>query len=219
MTAPKAIVIGGGIGGLAAAVALRKVGMTVTVFERAPEICEVGAGLSLWSNAVTALRRLGLESRITELGSPVERIQVVTASGQVLSEITIEALSRKAGAPSLCVHRADLLRTLAEALELSVIRTNAMCVGFEQHSDVVTARFADGRSNRAIYCSGLMGFSRLFEPNCSARQSRGMPVTPVGAGSPILSIRTCRLVCHCSPWAAEPRWVCPLAVRAESTGL
>jgi 2-polyprenyl-6-methoxyphenol hydroxylase-like FAD-dependent oxidoreductase len=79
MTAPKAIVIGGGIGGLAAAVALRKVGMTVTVFERAPEICEVGAGLSLWSNAVTALRRLGLESRITELGSPVARIQVVTA--------------------------------------------------------------------------------------------------------------------------------------------
>ena len=46
MTAPKAIVIGGGIGGLAAAVALRKVGMAVTVFERAPEICEVGAGLS-----------------------------------------------------------------------------------------------------------------------------------------------------------------------------
>jgi 2-polyprenyl-6-methoxyphenol hydroxylase-like FAD-dependent oxidoreductase len=57
MAAPKAIVIGGGIGGLAAAVALRKVGMAVTVFERAPEICEVGAGLSLWSNAVTALRR------------------------------------------------------------------------------------------------------------------------------------------------------------------
>ena len=68
MTAPKAIVIGGGIGGLAAAVALRKVGMAVTVFERTPEICDVDAGLS---NAVTALRRSGLESRITELGSPV----------------------------------------------------------------------------------------------------------------------------------------------------
>jgi 2-polyprenyl-6-methoxyphenol hydroxylase-like FAD-dependent oxidoreductase len=95
MTAPKAIVIGGGIGGLAAAVALRKVGMAVTVFERAPAIREVGAGLSLWSNAVTALRRLGLESRIIELGSPVERMQTVTASGQVLSDITIEELSRE----------------------------------------------------------------------------------------------------------------------------
>ena len=52
-------------------------------------------------------------------------MQVVTASGQVLSQITIEELSRKAGAPSLCVHRADLLRTFAETLELSVIRTNA----------------------------------------------------------------------------------------------
>ena len=156
-TAPKAIVIGGGIGGLAAAVALRKVGMAVTVFERAPEICEVGAGLSLWSNAVTALRRLGLESRITELGSPVARMQVVTASGQVLSEITIEELSRKAGAPSLCVHRADLLRTFAEALELSVIRTNATCVGFEQHSDVVTARFADGQSESGDLLLGAGG--------------------------------------------------------------
>ncbi len=91
MTAPKAIVIGGGIGSLAAAVALRKVGMAVTVFEHAPGICEVGAGLSLWSNAVTALRRLRLESRITEVGSSVARMQVVTASGQVLSQITIDA--------------------------------------------------------------------------------------------------------------------------------
>src|SRR4029434_3825983 len=99
MAAPKAIVIGGGIGGLAAAVALSKVGIAVAVFERAPAIREVGAGLSLWSNAVTALRRLGLESRITELGSPVERMQIVTASGQVLSELTIEETNRKGGAP------------------------------------------------------------------------------------------------------------------------
>src|SRR5262245_44008611 len=93
-----------------------------------------------------------------------------------------------------------------------------------EQSEVAVARdgdedAADGlrtaSQNRAIYCSGLMGFSRLFEPNCSARQSRGMPVTPVGAGSPILSIRTCRLVCHCSPWAAEPRWVCPIAFRGR----
>jgi FAD-dependent urate hydroxylase len=164
MAAPKAIVIGGGIGGLAAAVALRKVGMAVTVFERAPEICEAGAGLSLWSNAVTALRRLGLESRITELGSPVARMQVVNASGQVLREITIEELSRQAGAPSLCVHRADLLRTFAEALELSVIRTNATCVGFEQHSDVVTARFADGQSESGDLLLGADGIQSAIRP-------------------------------------------------------
>ena len=170
MTPSKAIVIGGGIGGLAAAVGLRKVGMAVTVFERAPEICEVGAGLSLWSNAVTALRRLGLESRITELGSPVERMQIVTASGQVLSDLTIEELSRRAGAPSLCVHRADLRRMLAEALELSVIRTNATCVGFEQHSDAVTARFADGRSESGDLLLGADGIqsairAQLFGPS------------------------------------------------------
>ena len=92
-------------------------------------------------------------------------MQVVTASGQVLSEITIEELeelSRKAGAPSLCVHRADLLRTFAEALELSVIRTNATCVGFEQHSDVVTARFADGQSESGDLLLGADGIQSAF---------------------------------------------------------
>jgi 2-polyprenyl-6-methoxyphenol hydroxylase-like FAD-dependent oxidoreductase len=57
----RAVVIGGGIGGLAAAVALRKIGVDVLVLERVPQIREVGAGLSLWSNAVHALRELGVE--------------------------------------------------------------------------------------------------------------------------------------------------------------
>ena len=97
-------------------------------------------------------------------------MQVVTASGQVLSQITIEELSRKAGAPSLCVHRADLLRTFAEAPELSVIRTNATCVGFEQHSDVVTARFADGQSESGDLLLGADGIqsairAQLFGPS------------------------------------------------------
>ena len=54
------LVIGGGIGGLATAVALRRAGWDVEVFERAPELGEVGAGLSLWRNALAALDRIGL---------------------------------------------------------------------------------------------------------------------------------------------------------------
>ena len=78
--------------------------MAVTVFERAPEICEVGAGLSLWSNAVTALRRLGLESQITELGSPVARMQIVTASGHF--ECDHKPQSGGGGTPPVGVGRA-----------------------------------------------------------------------------------------------------------------
>ena len=95
---PRALIIGGGIGGLAVAVALRQVGVEAYVFERAPEIHEVGAGLSLWSNAIIALRRLGLEERIVALGTPILRMRSVTTSGKPLNETNIEELSRKAGA-------------------------------------------------------------------------------------------------------------------------
>ncbi len=100
-----------------------------------------------------------------------------SASGQVLSQITIQELSRKAGAPSLCVHRADLLRTFAEALKLSVIRTNATCVGFEQHSDVVTARLADGQSESGDLLLGADGIQSAIRAQLF--HSKG-PLIPTG---------------------------------------
>jgi len=58
----RAVIIGAGIGGLAAAVALRRIGVKSLILERADSIREIGAGLSLWSNAVNALRELGVEA-------------------------------------------------------------------------------------------------------------------------------------------------------------
>lgn len=142
---PRALIIGGGIGGLAAAVALRKVGINAHVFERAPEIHEVGAGLSLWSNAITALRRLGLEERIVALGTPILRMRSVTTSGEPLNETNVEELSHKAGAFSLGVHRADLQRVLLEALPAHVLHTDATCTGVDVGEQQITAHFADGR--------------------------------------------------------------------------
>lgn len=157
----KALIIGGGIGGLAAAVALRKVGIDATVFERAPEIREVGAGLSLWSNAVKALRRLGLEERVVASGSVIERIRTVTADGELLSETDIGALSRRCGAPSICVHRADLQRTLAEAIEPAQLRTGCTCDGFEQDSTSVGARFEGGLAERGAFLIGADGIHSI----------------------------------------------------------
>jgi 2-polyprenyl-6-methoxyphenol hydroxylase-like FAD-dependent oxidoreductase len=75
-----ALIIGGGIGGLAAAIALRRVGYETEVFERAPELAEVGSGLSLWSNALAALDRLGVLGHLRALA----RISHRLVSGWVL---------------------------------------------------------------------------------------------------------------------------------------
>jgi 2-polyprenyl-6-methoxyphenol hydroxylase-like FAD-dependent oxidoreductase len=153
----KPLIIGGGIGGLAAAVALRKIGIEATVFERAPEIREVGAGLSLWSNAVKALRRLGLEGAIVSAGSVIERIRTVTQDGELLAEADISDLNRRCGAPSLCAHRADLQRILASALDPGQLRTGHTCVGFEQAGSEVEARFENGHRERGTFLVGAEG--------------------------------------------------------------
>src|ERR1700733_15116576 len=102
----RAVIIGAGIGGLAAAVALRRAGVESLILERAGNIREIGAGLSLWSNAVNALRQLGVEARVRDSASIIERNWVRTPAGRLLTVSEFREISRNAGAPSICVHRA-----------------------------------------------------------------------------------------------------------------
>src|SRR5262249_17762332 len=142
---------------LAAAVALRRVGIEATVFERAPEIREVGAGLSLWSNAVKALRRLGLDGPVVARASVIERVRTVTDHGEFLSESDIGELSRRCAAPSVCAPRADLQRTLADAIDPLQLRTGHTCVGFEADGSGVSARFENGQVERGSFLIGADG--------------------------------------------------------------
>lgn len=123
-----AIVIGGGIGGLAAALGLRRAGFEVTVHERAPELREVGAGLSIWSNALKALRRLGVADAALAAGAVFERMTTLDARGRELSDVRLDDLARRAGEPSLGMHRADLQRLLADALGRDRLRLGSACV-------------------------------------------------------------------------------------------
>lgn len=124
-------IAGAGIGGLAAAVALRRVGVEATIAERAAEIREVGAGLSLWPNAMNALRELGVESKVVAAGSMVERVVSQTPDGRPVAVTGLSELSQIAGAPCICIHRGVLRRILLDELPPSSIRTGARCVGFD----------------------------------------------------------------------------------------
>jgi 2-polyprenyl-6-methoxyphenol hydroxylase-like FAD-dependent oxidoreductase len=126
-----AVIIGAGIGGLAAAVALRKVGVEVLVVERAPAIHEIGAGLSIWLNAIRALRELDVDSALAPCSSVVERILSRTSSGRPIGIIDLRNLSGDVGIACICVHRADLQHVLLEALPPGAVRTGSNCVAFD----------------------------------------------------------------------------------------
>jgi 2-polyprenyl-6-methoxyphenol hydroxylase-like FAD-dependent oxidoreductase len=111
-----AVVVGGGIGGLAAAVALHRHGWRVDVLERAAAFTEIGAGLSLWPNAMRALDALGLAERVRALGAVEVGGGVRDRAGRWLSRTDNAEIERRYGWPLLVVHRGDLVRVLVEAL-------------------------------------------------------------------------------------------------------
>jgi FAD-dependent urate hydroxylase len=127
--ARRAVIVGGGIGGLTAALELRRAGFEVTVYERRPQLAEVDTGFVLWSFAIKRLRALGLGEGLEEIGEPLRRLIHKSRHGEMLSEISLEALSQRIGAPSYDVHRARLQELLADALGRDAIRLGEGCTG------------------------------------------------------------------------------------------
>src|SRR5271168_2690537 len=98
-------IIGGGIGGLAAAIALRNRGIEAHVYERRPALMEVGAGISLWPNAVKALRSLGLEEALRPISPEAGDFFLRRANGSVLSRTPWQELERRFSGGMMLLHR------------------------------------------------------------------------------------------------------------------
>ncbi|MBI3649889.1 MAG: FAD-dependent monooxygenase [Acidobacteria bacterium] len=166
----KAIIIGGGIGGLCAAIALRQQGVEAQVFERVATLKEVGAGLSLWLNAIKALDKLGMAETLQALSIPQISGGIRTSSGDLISGAMPEAVQKRFGAALiLMVHRAELHTALLEKLGKENVRLAAECCGFEQDDEGVTARFSDGQTVRGDFLLGADGINsviraQLFAP-------------------------------------------------------
>ncbi len=156
----RALIIGAGLGGLATAVALRRVGIEPVVFERARDLrqIQVGGAYSMWYTGMRALRRLDLAEQVQAAGGPIERFEFHTWRGQTLANWDVGKRGRELDAPPTGVMRADLHRVLAGALEEGTIRFGAAYASFEQDAAGVTARFADGREERGGLLIGADGF-------------------------------------------------------------
>jgi 2-polyprenyl-6-methoxyphenol hydroxylase-like FAD-dependent oxidoreductase len=153
-----AIVIGGGIGGMAAGAALVNAGLEAVVYEQASELREIGAGVGLQIRAVKALRAIGLFDEVLEIGHRLERLEIRAWTGRRLASIPVGDIGRELGADSLVVHRAELLDVLSRRLvEDGRVVLGARCVGCEQELGRATASFSDGREERGAVLIGADG--------------------------------------------------------------
>ncbi len=137
-------IIGGGIGGLSTAVALRATGAHVQVFEQARQLSEVGAGLGLQPNGRRVLVRLGLGEEINRIGARLKGFRICRPDGSVVSAETYPE-----GVMQLGVHRADMAAVLAAALPQGVVHTGHRCVRFSQHNEFAVVSFDNGVSVKA----------------------------------------------------------------------
>ena len=152
-------IIGAGIGGLAAAVALRQRGIEVEIYERVSKLEEVGAGLQIGPNGVKVLRALGLEDELMRNAfEPLSIMSLTWDEGRLRFREPLKAVAReKYGAPYMTAHRADLHNLLRRAAGDTPLRLGANCIGAETANGAAAARFADGTTTEADVVVGADG--------------------------------------------------------------
>src|SRR5271155_5612218 len=168
----KVVIIGGGIGGLTAALALLQRGIDVEVYEQSTALKEVGAGVQLGSNGTRVLYALGLQEALAG-------VQVVPSAREIRHWRTGEtwnwfdlgaATAKRYGTPHVMLHRGDLLGILAEAvqrLKPNAVSLGRKCIEVSQTADRAEARFAVGLGAPPLFVVGADGFpprgrARLF---------------------------------------------------------
>jgi 2-polyprenyl-6-methoxyphenol hydroxylase-like FAD-dependent oxidoreductase len=154
----RAIIAGGGIGGLSAAIALRRAGLDVTVLEQAPKLGEVGTGIGVWVNGMVALRELGLADEALARGRAYERQELRSWRGDLLVALPVGDLAKKHRIPPpMIIRRPALLEMLIEALGPGVVQLGAQVASFQQGAGGVTVRLGDGREERGDLLVGADG--------------------------------------------------------------
>lgn len=157
------LVVGAGIGGLTLAVALERMGIRVRVFERAPGLSEIGAGLALWSSGVRALKALGIGRSLFARAPSIAHGELTNSHGVVLSRFDLQSLAARAGAPCVVLDRRDLHRAIADEVPATVLTMNANVTRVDEAGGGVTIAIegiGDVRGSVLVGADGLRSVVR-----------------------------------------------------------
>src|SRR4051794_13405537 len=163
------------MGGAAAALALRKVGIEAVAFDRIPAFPNMNGGLHIWTNGAKALEWLGL-GRVRTLGAPVDLLEFRSYKGPILLRANVGALAQRYGDGPFFVPREDLPRNLHAELPDDAVQWGRNVTGFTQDDRGVTVTFADGGEERGAILLGADGI------NSTTRNAVQGPVKPRPAG-------------------------------------
>jgi FAD-dependent urate hydroxylase len=172
----KVIIVGAGMGGLTAAIALRQAGYQIEVYDRVPALTAAGAGVSLWSNGVKVLNRLGLGPQIAAIGGQMDRMMYRGRDGTRLTDFSLQALVDAVGQRPYPVARTDLQRMLLDAVGAASVRLGCECVGVEQDAASATAIFANGHRSTGDLVVGADGTHSIVRGSVLEAPASRQPV-------------------------------------------
>lgn len=157
----KIAVIGAGIGGLTTAIALKKKGFDVRVYEQANIIKPVGAGIVLATNAMQVYQQLGLRAEIEASGNYVARASITDKNLRSISNMDLKYFEEKYGVRNVAVHRGRLQQVLAEKLTSRELQLGHPLVEVVRENDVYRLRFRGGRAGSASVLIGADGLNSV----------------------------------------------------------
>ncbi len=192
-------IVGGGIGGIAAALSLHRVGLDVNVFEQARDLREAGAGIQINPNASRILHRLGLAGQLADMGvKPLALHQHRWDDGRTLLRTPLaEVMEAAFGSPHYQMHHADVLETLFAALPSDRVHLGHRLASFIDHRALVDAHFENGARINVDVLWAPMAFIPRYDVYYSDQSNRTSRAARAIAGSTLGSCSRANCLLRC----------------------
>lgn len=157
----KCAIIGAGIGGLTTAIALNQKGFEVKVYEAAPEIKPLGAGIVMATNAMLVFQRLGIEQKIKNAGYLIKEGFICDQRWKPIQQMNVDYISQKYGVGSYAFHRADLHKVLIEELPSGTVELSHRLISLEQADNKIHLKFENHSEHVYDFVIGADGIKSI----------------------------------------------------------